>query len=112
MRRQEAVLSAGHDDRSTAPDPGALQIHAPSGVVPPEPFEHLQHPRMPGNVSAGPCLETRDRAEALGPSLSVLELHAGIVTGLETLRHAGQRVTLRRSVPPADDCVEPSSAAR
>jgi hypothetical protein len=96
-----------HDviDRAGA---GALRVHAPAGVVPPQPSEHLQRRRVSGDVSAGSSLKTRDRAGArrLGRYLIVLELHAGIVIGFETLRHAGQRGTLRRSLPPADYCVE------
>ena len=88
--------------------PGALRVHAPSGVVPPQPFQHLQHRRVPGDVSTGPSLKSRDRAGArrLGRYLVLLELHARIVTAFEILRHAGQHVTLRQLAPPADDCFE------
>jgi hypothetical protein len=74
------------------PRPGALRVHAPAGVVPPQPSEHPQHRRVSGDVSAGSRLNTRDRAGArrLGRYLIVLELHAGMVIGFETLRHAGR----------------------
>jgi hypothetical protein len=75
----------------STPRPGSvLRVHAPAGVVPPQPSEHLQHRRVPGDESAGSSLQARDRAglRRLGRSLIVPELHAGIVIGFETLRHA------------------------
>jgi hypothetical protein len=109
-RKQQRVgaVGAGLDDVIDGASAGALRVHAPAGVAPPQPSEHLQHRRVSGDVSAGSSLKTRDRAGArrLGRYLIVLELHARIVIRFETLRHAGQGVTLRRSLPPADYCVE------
>ena len=113
-KQQQRVggVGAGFDDPIDCAGPCALRVHAPAGVVPPQPSEHLQHCRVSGDVSAGSGLKTRDPAGArrLGRYLIVLELHAGPVIGFETLRHAGQRVTLRRSLPPADYCVEAEAA--
>lgn len=74
----------------TAPVRGALWVHAPSRVVPPQPSEHLQNRRVSGNVSAGSSLKARDRAGArrLGRCLILVEVHAGIDIGFNALRHA------------------------
>lgn len=112
QQRVEAV-GAGLDDVIDGAGAGALRVHAPAGVVPPQPYEHLQYRWVSGDVSAGSSLKTRDSAGArrLGRYLIVLELHAGIVIGFEILRHAGQDVTLRRSLPPAGYCVEARGVA-
>ena len=96
----------------TAPVRGALWVHAPSRVVPPQPSEHLQNRRVSGNVSAGSSLKARDRAGArrLGRCLILVEVHAGIDIGFNALRACKQRVTPRRSLPPADYALWPDAA--
>jgi hypothetical protein len=96
-----AERSLLREDRTRS---GALRVHAPAGVVPPQPAEHLRHRRVSGDVSAGSSLNARDPAgvRGLGWHLIGLEPHAEIVITFESLGHARQRRSMRRPLRPAD----------